>query len=163
MKKYLKSLIKTGSFVLAALVLIVGWTLYFHNDWVIGKAPKWGWLQAAVKHLGQTVPAVVEPDEDPDTSLNQIPVHVSKVTTETQHRYIEGYGQVVPRPPRQGQMSGSANIVSAVAGLAAKVNCEMGQKVKAGDVLVELDARLAKSAEDQRRRRWRRRRRRWRR
>jgi HlyD family secretion protein len=149
MKQYVKTLIKTGSFILAALVLVAAWTLYFHNDAVTGHAPQWGWLQATVKVFGQSVPKAAEEDEDPDNSLNEIPVHVGQVTTETLHRYVDGYGQVVPQPPRKGQMSGSANIASSVAGVVAKVDCSMGQKVHAGDDLVELDNRLAKSAEDQ--------------
>ena len=37
------------------------------------------------------------PRREPDTNLNEIPVHVGKVTTETLHRYIDGYGMVAPR------------------------------------------------------------------
>jgi len=146
MKPWLKNLLKTGSLVLAAAVLIFAWVLYFHNDVIADHMP--GALQTAVKKLGQPV-VEPPPESEPDPNLNEIPVHVGKVTTETMHRYIDGYGIVAPRPPRKGAMSGGANIASPVAGVVAQVNCQIGQKVKAGDVLVELDSRLAKSAEEQ--------------
>ncbi len=147
MKPMTKTLLKTGSLVLAAGVLILAWVLYFHNDLIAGHMPQ-GTLQNIVKSVGQYVEPAAE-ESEPDPNLNLIPVRLGKVTTETLHRYIDGYGMVAPRPPRKGAMSGSANIASPVPGVAAKVNCQIGQKVKAGDVLVELDNRLAKSAEDQ--------------
>lgn len=145
MKKWLKRL----SLPLVALVVVLAWILYFHNQWVSDHAPTWAWLQTAIGHLGQHVDEPPPEEGDPDNAKNEIPVHVAKVSVATLHRYIEGIGLVAPRPARPGQMSGSTNVASPVAGVVAKVACQIGQKVHAGDTLIQLDDRLAKSAEDQ--------------
>ena len=145
----MKPLLKYGLFALAVVLLIAAWILYFHNDTVRDHLFKWDWLQKSVAFFGEKKPVEVPEDEDPDTSLNQIPVHTAHVAVGTVHRYVDGFGTVTPRPPRQGQMSGSANIASSVPGTVAKVLCEIGKPVHAGDALIQLDDRLAKAAEDQ--------------
>ena len=130
-----KKLLGQLSFLLVAAILTLAWVFYFHNDWVAGKAPHWGWLQGTIKALGKHVEVVAEPDEDPDNTKNEIPVHVAKITTGTVHRYIDGFGVVVPRPPRKSgdaDEAGSANIASPVAGIVDKVLCQVGQKVQGG-------------------------------
>jgi multidrug efflux pump subunit AcrA (membrane-fusion protein) len=145
----MKSRSKTGVFILVAAMIVTAWVLYFHNAAIAAHLPQWGWMQNTVKHFGQSVEAPPADDEDPDNSKNEIPVHVAHVTTATLHRYIEGYGTIVPRPARAKEMAGSANIASPVAGIVAKVLCEVGQKVRAGDMLIQLDDRLAVAAEQQ--------------
>lgn len=150
MKPWLRQLFKIGGPILAALVLVLAWVVYFHNDLVLKYTP--GFAQGIVKHLGQYVEVPPEVPEEPDPNLNQIPVHVGKITTETLHRYVDGYGTVAPRPPRKEQKSGAggaANVASPIPGQVARIDCQIGQTVKAGDVLVELDTRAAKAAEDQ--------------
>jgi membrane fusion protein (multidrug efflux system) len=88
-------------------------------------------------------------DEEPDPTKNEIPVHTATVSVATLRQYIEGIGTVGPRPARGGEMAGSANLASPVAGVVAKVLCQSGQKVRANDAVIQLDDRLAKSAEEQ--------------
>ncbi|HEY2589892.1 MAG TPA: efflux RND transporter periplasmic adaptor subunit [Tepidisphaeraceae bacterium] len=135
-----------GGFV---ALLVLTWLLYFHNAAVAAKLPKWGWLQKSVARLGQSMPPVAAEDEDPDNAKNQIPVHTAHVSTATLHRYVEGFGIVAPRPPQPGEMAGSANLASPVPGVVAQVLVRVGQQVKKGEPVIQLDDRLATSAEEQ--------------
>jgi multidrug efflux pump subunit AcrA (membrane-fusion protein) len=145
----MKVWLKRSIFVLVVLLVALGWLLYFHNAAVAARLPKWGWVQRTIARVGQSTPAEAPEDEDPDTTKNAIPVHTAKATTATLHRYIEGFGTVAPSPPGPGQMAGSANIASPVIGVVTKVMCQMGQEVRAGDPLIQLDDRVARSAEQQ--------------
>jgi multidrug efflux pump subunit AcrA (membrane-fusion protein) len=145
----MRAWIKPAVFVVVILVLTLGWMLYFHNTAVAGHVPKWAWLQSVITHLGQHTDPVAPEDENPDTTKNEIPVHTAHITTATLHRYVEGFGTIAPRPPRPGEMAGAANIASPVPGVVSKVLVQVGQKVHAGEALIQLDDRLAKSAEDQ--------------
>jgi multidrug efflux pump subunit AcrA (membrane-fusion protein) len=145
MKSWLKSLL----FLLVIALLALGWILYFHNDLIAAHLPKWGWMQSAVAHLGQKKAEAPPEDEEVDTSKTSIPVHTAHISIATLNRYVEGYGYIAPRPPKPGQMSGSANIASPIAGVVANILCSVGQQVHKGDVLIQLDDRLAKSAEEQ--------------
>ena len=140
---------KRSLFLLGAILLAAGWILYFHNPFVTAHVPKWGWLQATVKHLGENTAPAVADDEDPDNTKNEIPVHTAHVSVATLHRYIDGFGTISPRPPRPGQMAGSANLASPIPGVVAQVLCQVGQQVHAKDPVIQLDDRLAKSAEEQ--------------
>jgi len=137
------------AFALAALVVVLAWLLYFHNATVAAALPRWPWLQGTIAHLGQKSPAAAEPDEDPDNTKNEIPVHTARITTATLHRYVEGFGTISPRPPRPDSMAGSASIASPVAGVVSKILCVPGRQVHAGDTLIQLDDRIAKAAVDQ--------------
>jgi RND family efflux transporter MFP subunit len=145
----MKSFAQKLAVFIVVMILTLLWILYFHNDAVAGALPKWGWLQSTVTALRQRVPEVPAEDDDPDNTKNEIPVHTAHVSTATLHRYVEGFGTIAPRPAKQGEMAGSATISSPVAGVVAKVLCQIGQQVKAGDPLIQLDDRLARSAEDQ--------------
>ena len=144
MKTWMKRLIVALVIVVAALA----WVLHFHNASVTSMLPKWNWLQKSVAVFGAEKEAAEE-DEEADTSKNEIPVHTAAIRTATLHRYVEGFGIISPRPPRIGQMAGSANIASPTAGVVSAVLCQAGQQVHAGDPLIQLDDRVAKSAEDQ--------------
>ncbi len=141
--------LKRSLILLVVVILVLGWVLHFHNDKVTAHLPKWAWLQTSVKKLGMKEAAKPEEDEDPDNTKNEVPVHMATVTSATLHKYIDGIGVVGPKPARAGEMSGSANLASPVAGVVAKVLCQAGQKVHANDPVIELDDRLAKSAEEQ--------------
>lgn len=136
-------------FFIVCLIVVTAWLVRFHNAAVASKLPKWGWVQSAVKHLGQKSEAADEGDEEPDTTQNEIPIHTAKVSVATLHRYVEAFGLVAPRPAKPGEMVGSANLASPVAGVVAKVLCQVGQKVKAGDPVIQLDDRVAVSNEKQ--------------
>jgi multidrug efflux pump subunit AcrA (membrane-fusion protein) len=140
---------KRSWFLLAAVLLALGWIVYFHNTAVASRLPKWGWVQATIGHLGPKAPVAAPEDEDPDTTTNNIPVHTAHISVATLHRYIDGFGTVAPRPPRLGQMAGGANIASPVAGVVASVLCQAGKQVHAGDPVIQLDDRVAKSVEEQ--------------
>jgi multidrug efflux pump subunit AcrA (membrane-fusion protein) len=135
-----------GGFV---VLLVLAWLFYFHNPTVAARLPKWGWLQRSVARLGQAAAPAAPEDEDPDNTKNEIPVHTAHVSVATLHRYVEGFGVVAPRPPRPGEMAGSANLASPVPGVVAQVLAPVGQQVKKGEPLIQLDDRLAKSAEEQ--------------
>ena len=145
----MKARIKGLIFPAAALLLTAAWLLYFHNPGIRSALPKWAWLQNSLAALGQKTTDAAEADEDPDNTKNNIPVHVAHITTATLHQYIDAFGTITARPSRAGQMSGSANIASPVAGVVAKVMCQIGQTVHAGDLLLQLDDRQAKASEDQ--------------
>jgi multidrug efflux pump subunit AcrA (membrane-fusion protein) len=141
--------LKWSIFAAAIVVLVLGWIVYFHNAAVATALPKWGWVQSTVAHLGEKTAAEAPEDEDPDNTKNEIPVHTARVAVATLHRYVEGIGVIAPRPPREGQMPGAANLASPVAGVVAKVLCQVGQSVHANDPVIQLDDRLARSAESQ--------------
>src|SRR5207248_5666863 len=113
------------------------------------RLPKWGWVQGMVARLGERTAEAPPEDEDPDNTKNEIPVHTAHVSVATLHRYIEGFGVIGPRPPRPGQMAGAANVASPIAGVVGQVLCQVGQKVHASEPVIQLDDRLAKSAEEQ--------------
>ncbi len=140
--------------IAAASLVVFGWLLHFHTAVFTNHLPKWGWLQSTLAAVGEASPAA-EADEDPDNSKNEIPVHVAKVTVVTVHKYLEGFGTVAARPARgtnptgtSGGAAGGASLVSPVAGVAAKVVAQVGQRVQEGDVLIQLDDRLAASMEE---------------
>jgi HlyD family secretion protein len=142
--------LKRSLILLVVVILVFGWVLHFHNEKVAAHLPKWAWLQTSVKKLGiQEAAAKEEGDEDPDNTKNEVPVHTVTVSVATMHQYIDGIGAIGPRPARAGQMAGSANLASPVAGVVAKVLCQAGQQVHANDPVIQLDDRLAKSAEEQ--------------
>ena len=145
----MKPLLRWSLFVVVAALVVAGWVLYFHNDAVAAVVPKWHWLQATVHHLGQAKESAPVEEEDPDNAKNEIPVHTAHVTVATLHRYVEAFGTVAPSPPRAGEMAGAANLASPVPGVVAKILCQSGQTVHAGDPVIQLDDRLARSAETQ--------------
>jgi multidrug efflux pump subunit AcrA (membrane-fusion protein) len=113
-------------------VLCAGvWVLRYRPDWV--------------------APAVQEEadDEDVDPQKLEIPVHAAAVKTATLHRFVNAIGIVEPAPARGGQMAGTADVASPVAGVISQILCEAGQQVKKGDPLIQLDDRLAIAAEQQ--------------
>ncbi|HEX4794900.1 MAG TPA: efflux RND transporter periplasmic adaptor subunit [Humisphaera sp.] len=145
----MKSWINVTIFAAIIVLLAIGWIFYFHNDAIVEHLHKDGKLAKIVKKLGQSTPPVVPEDEDPDNTKNEIPVHVAHLQTAKLHRYIDGFGTVSPKPAGPGQMAGSANIASPIAGVVAKVLRTVGQQVHAGDPVIQLDDRLARSAVEQ--------------
>jgi multidrug efflux pump subunit AcrA (membrane-fusion protein) len=145
----MKPWLKWSIFAAAIVVLVLGWIVYFHNPAVAARLPQWRWLQDAVTKVGEKTAAEAPDDEDPDNTKNEIPIHTARVAVATLHRYVEGIGVIAPRPPRDNQMPGGANLASPVAGVVAKVLCQVGQTVHANDPVIQLDDRLARSAEQQ--------------
>ena len=78
------------------------------------------------------------PDEEKTPSI--VPVQTGTLTNVTLHRYVEGYGTVEPAPATADQPAASAMLAAPVAGVVVKVNATIGQQVKKGDVLAELNS-----------------------
>jgi len=132
----------------AVVLVVVGtWIVHFHADWITPRAPQW--VASLISHVAEA-PAGGEVDSGSmDPNATEVPVHVAQVSRATLHRYVEGFGIIAPRPARNGQQAGGAAIASSAAGVVAKVLCQIGQTVKQGDVLIQLDDRAAVAAEDQ--------------
>ncbi|HEX7619220.1 MAG TPA: efflux RND transporter periplasmic adaptor subunit [Verrucomicrobiae bacterium] len=77
-------------------------------------------------------------DEEKTTSV--VTVQTGALTNVTLHRYVEGYGTVEPAPATADQPAAGAMLASPVAGVVARVNVIIGQQVKKGDVLAELNS-----------------------
>jgi multidrug efflux pump subunit AcrA (membrane-fusion protein) len=78
------------------------------------------------------------PDEEKTTSI--VTVQTGVLTNVTLHRYVEGYGTVEPVPATADQPAAGAMLAAPVAGVVVKVNAIIGQQVKKGDVLAELNS-----------------------
>jgi len=148
MKKFPQWL-KTLLFFAVMAVLVIAWIVYFNNDLIANHLSKDSAAQHLVKKLGQKKEEAAPEDEEPDTTKNAIPVHTAHIAVATLHRYVEGFGIVAPSPPGPGEMAGSANIASPVTGVVLHVQCKMGQQVHAGEVLIQLDDRVARANEEQ--------------
>lgn len=86
--------------------------------------------------------------EDADDVPTEVPVHTGAVTRATLHRYVEAFGTVTPDAAHDGLPPAGTRLASPVAGVLAKMTCSEGDRVEAGAVLFQLDARAA-SAEEQ--------------
>ena len=145
MKRFVKPIL-----LAAVVVLVVGaWMVHFHTDWVRPIVPQWDWVQKSLDAVGVAPAPADTGDEDPNTLENEIPVHTATITRGTFHRYIDGFGTIAPRLARKGDMAGGAAIAAPAPGVVAEVVCEVGQQVKKGDPLIQLDDRVAQSMEVQ--------------
>ncbi|HEY3864212.1 MAG TPA: efflux RND transporter periplasmic adaptor subunit [Verrucomicrobiae bacterium] len=66
-----------------------------------------------------------------------VTVQTGKLQRETLHGYVEGFGQVAAAP------AASANVASPVAGVVTEAKAVEGQTVQKGDLLFQLDSRVA--------------------
>jgi RND family efflux transporter MFP subunit len=85
------------------------------------------------------------PEED-KSEVTEVAVQVGTVKKADLRARIEAYGMVEPEPARSGQPSGGAKLAAPIAGIVAFVHVIEGQNVKAGDVVVQLDDRMAQAA-----------------
>ncbi|HET6202461.1 MAG TPA: efflux RND transporter periplasmic adaptor subunit [Planctomycetota bacterium] len=93
----------------------------------------------------------LEPAHHEENELDvetEVAVRVAKVTRATLRRIVEAYGTVVPEPANEGKPAASARLASPVTGILAECACAEGQRVKKGDVLFQLDDRLARAEEE---------------
>jgi membrane fusion protein (multidrug efflux system) len=114
-----------GILVVAALAASA-WVVVFHLDW----------LKPAEKP---------EEEEKVDT---EVPVQTAKISRATLHRIVEAYGTVLPEPATEGKPAASARIASPASGIIAKALCVEGGRVKAGDLLFQLDDRVIVGEEE---------------
>jgi membrane fusion protein (multidrug efflux system) len=92
-------------------------------------------------------PAAEEEAEKP--AATEVPVKVATATRMTLRDWVEGQGFVEPEGAGQGRPAASALLAAPVAGTVARVNCEPGAVVEAGALVLQLDDRLARAAEEQ--------------
>ncbi len=114
-----------GILVVAALAASA-WVVVIHPDW----------LKPA---------ETAEEDEKIDT---EVPVQTAKITRATLHRVVEAFGTVLPEPATEGKTAASARVASPASGIIAKALCVEGVKVKAGDLLFQLDDRVLLGEEE---------------
>jgi membrane fusion protein (multidrug efflux system) len=76
----------------------------------------------------------------------EVAVQVGTVLKADLRARVEAYGVVEPEPAKSGHPGGGAKLAAPFAGLVVAVHVVEGQSVKAGDVVVELDDRMAQAA-----------------
>jgi membrane fusion protein (multidrug efflux system) len=101
-------------------------------------------LSIAVLALGACSGAVTQ-EEQVET---EVAVQVGTVTKADLRARVEAYGMVEPEPAKSGHPGGGAKLAAPVAGIVVAMHVIEGQSVKAGDVVVELDDRIAQAAVD---------------
>ncbi len=72
-----------------------------------------------------------------------VTVQVGVLQRMTLHRYADAYGAIQAAPATANQPAGGGALAAPTAGVVAKVNVIAGQRVKKGDVLVELNSSAA--------------------
>ena len=87
------------------------------------------------------------PQEDTKAET-EVAVQVGTVAKADLKARVEAYGMVEPEPAKVGQPGGGARLAAPIAGIVIAVHVVEGQGVKAGDVVVELDDRIAQAAVD---------------
>jgi membrane fusion protein, multidrug efflux system len=80
--------------------------------------------------------------------VTEVAVQVGKVTKADLRARVEAYGVVEPEPANLGLTGGGAKLATPAAGVVLAVAATEGQSVKAGDVVVRLDDRMAQAAAD---------------
>src|SRR5579859_4795033 len=124
--KHLRSVIP-GILIFSALAAGI-WALAFHAEWFKAKG-----------------------DDDDEAAGEVIPVptvRLGKITRAGLHRYVEGTGIVEGEPPRADRPAGSSRVASPLAGIVSEVHCGIGSRVEKGDLLFQLDDRIARSEEE---------------
>jgi RND family efflux transporter MFP subunit len=85
----------------------------------------------------------VEEENTPDT---EVAVEVGRVMKGDLRVVVEAYGMAEPEPAKTGSPGGGAKLAAPVAGIVVAIHGVEGQNVKAGDVVVEFDDRMAQAA-----------------
>jgi membrane fusion protein, multidrug efflux system len=75
-----------------------------------------------------------------------VTVQTGKLQQATLHGYVECFGSVAPAPAEKDQPAASADVASPVAGVITEVKVFEGQHVQQGDLLFQLDSRVANVA-----------------
>lgn len=86
-------------------------------------------------------------DDDDESASGNVPtivsVQVGALTNITLHRYVSGYGTIEAAPAAANQPAAGGTLAAPSAGIVAKVNVIAGQRVKKGDMLMELNSTTA--------------------
>lgn len=88
---------------------------------------------------------VVKLEAEESAATTEVPVQVGQITQATLRAYVTGYGNVDPEPPGE-RPAASARVASPVAGIVREVKCAEGRLVEKGEVLFQLDSRVAEVA-----------------
>jgi RND family efflux transporter MFP subunit len=87
----------------------------------------------------------VTKEEDEEVETN-VAVQVGTVMKTDLQSRLEAYGTVEPEPAKVGAPAGGAKLAAPIGGIVHAVHAIEGQSVKAGDMIVQLDDRIAKAA-----------------
>lgn len=74
-----------------------------------------------------------------------VPVHVARIVRATFHRTVGAYGIVVPAPPTATSPAAFAHVSTSLVGTVTTIHAIEGEQVVVGDLLFELDDRIARS------------------
>jgi membrane fusion protein, multidrug efflux system len=88
------------------------------------------------------------PQEQASNEATEVAVQVGPVIKADLRARVEAYGMIEPEPAKNGAPSGGARLAAPIAGIVAAVHVVEGQSVKAGDLVVNLDDRVAQAAVD---------------
>jgi membrane fusion protein, multidrug efflux system len=100
-------------------------------------------LSIAVLALAGCSRAVPEEGETVET---EVAVEVGRVMKADLRVLVEAYGMAEPEPAKTGSPGGGSKLAAPVAGIVVAIHGTEGQNVKAGDVVVEFDDRMAQAA-----------------
>ncbi|MGH7975024.1 MAG: efflux RND transporter periplasmic adaptor subunit [Limisphaerales bacterium] len=98
---------------------------------------------AFAKLRGGAAAASGDNESADENAQTVIPVQVGALQRVTLHRYITGYGTIEAAPATKNEPGAGGTLAAPVAGVVSKVNVVAGQKVKKGDVLMELNSATA--------------------
>ncbi|MGH7996538.1 MAG: efflux RND transporter periplasmic adaptor subunit [Opitutaceae bacterium] len=87
-------------------------------------------------------------DASSDPGPTLVTVQTAKIQRTTLRGYVDGYGSVEPRPATADEAPAGARVASPVSGTITQARVTEGQRVDKGEVLFELDSRVAKVAVD---------------
>ena len=103
-------------------------------------------VSLAALTLGDCSRAV--PEEEEKQEATEVAVQIGTVMRADLRARVEAYGTVEPEPAKDGSPSGGAKLAAPIAGIVSSIHVMEGQSVKAGDVVVKLDDRIAEAAVD---------------
>jgi RND family efflux transporter MFP subunit len=84
--------------------------------------------------------------EESKGEIAAVAVQIGTVRKSDLRMRIEAYGMVEPEPAKKGSPSGGAKLAAPIAGIVATVDVVEGHDVRAGDIVVKLDDRIAQAA-----------------
>jgi RND family efflux transporter MFP subunit len=116
----------TGRVAVGAVVGLAAWVVFVHPDWLKSTAH----------------------EEEPEKVETEVAVRLTKVLRTTLHRTIEAYGTVLPEPASESAPSASARVASPVAGIVAVCSAVEGRPITKGQLLFQLDDRVARAEEE---------------
>jgi RND family efflux transporter MFP subunit len=102
-------------------------------------------VSAAALGLGSCSGAAPKEGQNVETD---VAVQVGTVMKADLRARVEAYGMVEPEPAKAEHAGGGAKLAAPTAGIVVSIHVIEGQSVKSGDVVVQLDDRMAQAAVD---------------